>query len=61
MQAELEAMRERLAKEVEALENHSGKGVMFSPTGPISMGLAKAIIDALEAQAKEIEALKASR
>jgi len=54
----LEKLKERLAKEEENLKNSSGKVCMFSETGPISLGLFKALVDVVEQQAKEIEELK---
>lgn len=58
MNAELETMRERLVKEEESLAKATGKVAAFSKTGPIGLGLVKSIIAVVEAQAKEIEALK---
>jgi hypothetical protein len=47
-----------LAKEEKSLAEQSGRGVRFSPTGPTSLGLVKAIINVVEEQAREIDELK---
>jgi hypothetical protein len=58
MQNELTELRKQLAIEEAHLAKRTGM-VHYSPAGPTSMELAKAIIGALEAQAREIESLKA--
>lgn len=58
MEAELKALRAAFEKNVKHGEESSGKGVMWSEKGPASLALVKALIDAVEAQAKEIERLK---
>lgn len=58
MDEELSKLRQLVTKEQEKLNAATGKACVFSEHGPISMGLAKAIIAAVEAQAKEIAAIK---
>jgi len=54
----LDRLKERLVQEEEHLKRATGKMPRFSESGPISMGLFKALVAVVEEQAEEIKKLK---
>jgi hypothetical protein len=54
----LEQLKKRLNEEEAALKAKDGKVCIFSDNGPVSLGLFKALIEVVEAQARDIEELK---
>lgn len=58
LEAMINQLKERLAKEEATLKERAGHIVSSSPTGPIGIGLVREIVAVLEAQAQEIESLK---
>jgi hypothetical protein len=59
MTKELQALREQMDAEAASLKQKSGSQLLMSETGPIGTKTARAILAVVEAQAREIEQLKA--
>ena len=59
MSEAIEKLRKQIADKKNYLETKQGGGVMFAgPNGPIGLDVAIMLFEAIESQAKEIEALK---
>ena len=54
---QIETLRARLEKERETLKKSTGI-CMFSPAGPVSLGLLDAVVATIEAQQGQIETLE---
>jgi len=58
MNQQLERLKLEMADTVKYSVEHKGEHVIFDENGPAGFSLITAIIDVLDAQAKEIERLK---